>query len=140
MRKAAVLLFFGLAPSAYAQTTARATGPDGLEAWTLDRHTPEFRKNTVPLGIAIARNGKIIRTIGESEGRPYFWNLMFLPDGKRIAYETGPFHWSMTCVLMDIQSGKHLEEHDCFTNESIAAAPDWVKQLDSHPQIPPTAK
>ena len=115
-----------------AQTTARDRGPNGLEARTDDRHTPKFRTNKVPLGIIIARYGKMIRYIGHKDGGPFFWNLMLLPDGKRIAYESGPFHFSMTCTLMDIATGKHLSDIDCFSDESVRGAPEWVRALQAH--------
>ena len=78
----------------------------------------------------IARNGKRIRYIGQQNGGPFFWNLMLLPDGKRIAYQHGPFHFVITCTLMDITNGKKLEETSCFTADEIAAAPQWVQDLD----------
>lgn len=115
-----------------AQTTARDLGANGLEARTDDRHTREFRTKMEPLGIIITRHGKRIRYIGGKDGGPFFWKLMLLPDGKRIAYESGPFHFAMTCTLMDIQTGKHLSDIDCFSQESIDAAPEWVRMLDAH--------
>jgi len=47
------LLLIG--PLSNAQTTARDKGPNGLEAWTDDRHSKQFRRNTEPLGIIVAR-------------------------------------------------------------------------------------
>ena len=122
---------------ALAQTTAYDKGPGGLEAWTDDRHTKEFRTNTEPFGIVIARAGKVIRRIGDHDGGPFFWNLMLLPDGKRIAYESGPFHFAMTCTLMDIATGKHLQDYDCFSSDNIDNGPQWVKDLLSVERTPP---
>ena len=122
---------------AFAQTTAYDKGPGGLQAWTDDHHTREFRTNTEPFGIVIARNGKVIRRIGEHDGGPFFWNLMLLPDGKRIAYEHGPFHFAMNCTLMDIATGKHLQDYDCFSGDSIDNGPQWVKDLLSTDRTPP---
>lgn len=120
-----------------ARTHAYDKGPGGLEAWTDDHHTREFRTNTEPFGIVIARHGKVIRRIGKHDGGPFFWNLMLLPDGKRIAYEHGPFHFVMTCTLMDIATGRQLEQVSCFTDEEIEKDPEWVRDLLSKDRTPP---
>ena len=131
MPKLALLVILATATlvTARAQQTAYDKGPGGLEAWTDDHHTKQFRTNTEPFGIVIARNGKVIRRIGERDGGPFFWNLMLMPDGKRIAYEHGPFHFAMTCTLMDIGTGKHIEDVSCFSDDEIEKGPEWMKSL-----------
>ena len=130
-RAIALLHACAFALTAHTQTTAYDRGPNGLEAWTDDHHTRQFRINTEPFGIVIARHGKRIRSIGRKDGGPFFWNLMLLADGKRIAYEHGPFHFVMTCTLMDIATGRKLEEVPCWTEEEIDADPQWVRDLEA---------
>jgi hypothetical protein len=54
---------------------------------------------------------------------------MFTPDGKQVAYESGPLHFSMSCVLVDIATGKQVGYFDCF-QELPDGAPAWVKTLE----------
>ena len=122
---------------AQVQITAYDRGPNGLEAWTDDHHTRLFRKNAEPFGIVVARHGSIVRYIARRDGGPFFWNVMLLPDGKRIAYESGPFHMSMNCTLMDIATGRHLEDVPCFSDKDLEALPAWANDLLDEDRKPP---
>ncbi len=64
------------------------------------------------------------------EGEPIIWQWMFWDDGKRIAYETGPLHLGMKCVLADVRSGRRRETCDCY-RKLPAHAPNRVKALES---------
>ena len=54
---------------------------------------------------------------------------MFQNDGKQVAYESGPLHFSMTCVLADVATGRQVGTYDCF-GELPADAPAWVESLE----------
>lgn len=105
-------------------------GPRGLEGWTLDGPIPDHPGEKFPFTLMIARNGRVIRRF---PGDAFVWKWMFLEDGERVAYEAGPLHFSLACILADIQTGKQLETFDCFPNPLPADAPDWVKTLEGHP-------
>lgn len=77
--------------------------------------------------LVLARNGRIVRRISDG---PFIWRWIFIAGGKQVAYETGPLHFSMTCVLLDNQTGKRLADYDCF-GALPADAPDWLKQLEA---------
>jgi hypothetical protein len=77
----------------------------------------------LPVRLVIARHGKVVRRI---DGSPFVWR--FQADGRRVAYETGPLHFSMMCVLADIQSGKELERVDCYRPPEHM--PRWVEELE----------
>ena len=76
--------------------------------------------------LVIARRGRIVRRI---HGDGFVWDWKFTPDGKRVAYESGPMHFVLTCHLMDIRSGKEIDSYDCFNNPP--GTPDWVRQFES---------
>jgi hypothetical protein len=104
-------------------------GPNGLEGWKLEGPIPDQPNEKFPFTLVIARNGKEIRRF---DGSPFVWKWMFLDDGKRVAYEDGPLHSSLACVLADIETGKQLGIYDCF-GELPADAPAWVKALEANP-------
>jgi hypothetical protein len=47
-----------------------------------------------------------------------------------VAYETGPFHFGMTCVLADVKTGRRMGSVDCY-HELPPDAPDWVQALEA---------
>jgi len=51
--------------------------------------------------LVLARNGHRLRRI---EGEPIIWKWMFWADGRQVAYETGPLHFGMSCVLADVKT------------------------------------
>jgi hypothetical protein len=116
------------------QETAHVRGPKGLEGWKLTSVIETLEnQGPLPTELILARNGRIIRHIKDEA---FIWNWMFLPDGRRVAYETGPLHFSMNCVLLDIPSGRKIAVFDCFSSDR-EAAPAWVKTLESHPSNTP---
>lgn len=104
-------------------------GPHGLEGWTLEGPIPDAPNDKFPFILVIARNGKEIRRF---HGSAFIWKWMFLEDAKRVAYESGPLHFGLTCILADLDTGKELSAYDCF-RELPADAPDWVKTLEANP-------
>jgi hypothetical protein len=128
---ALILLF---APSLFAQTADKPTesihreGPHGLEGWTLDSPLPDsqYEGERFAFTLVLARKGRVLRRF---EGDPIIWKWMFWADGRQVAYETGPLHFSMNCVLLDVETGRQIEDYDCYhmpDNE-----PDWVIALEN---------
>jgi hypothetical protein len=104
-------------------------GPHGLEGWTLDGPIPDHPGEKFPRTLVIARNGRVIRRF---PGEGFIWRWKFLADGRQVAYESGPMHFVLACVLADIETGKELSRYDCFP-ELPSDAPDWVKTLEANP-------
>jgi hypothetical protein len=50
----------------------------------------------------------------QNDGGRFYWNFVFLPDGKQVAFEHGSLHFNLTCTLMDIHTGKRVQDYDCF--------------------------
>lgn len=127
-----VLLVAALAQAQTTQVTGGPTeskhqpGPAGLEAWTLDYEVP-LHTESYPEVLVIARKGQIIRKI---DGDPFIWNWIFLKNGRQIAYETGPLHFGMSCILADVTTGKQLATYDCF-HKLPPDAPPWVEELET---------
>lgn len=106
-------------------------GPNGLEGWQ-HFHTLE-NGNEVSETLTIARNGKLVRTIN---GDPFVWRWLFQADGREVVYETGPLHFSMACVRVNVLSGKELERLDCFSypsNPPSSGCPHWLDALQNSP-------
>ena len=103
-------------------------GPNGREGWTLNGPLPDRPNETFPFTLVIARNGHVIRKF---EGGAFVWNWIFWADGKQVAYESGPLHFSLECILADVKTGKELSSYDCF-HGIPDNAPDWLKALESH--------
>jgi hypothetical protein len=102
-------------------------GPHALEGWTLDTFIPGHGTERYPHTLIIAAHGKVLHRF---DGPAFFiWNWMFQDDGKQVAYESGPLHFSLTCVLADVRTGRQLADYDCF-RELPADAPPWVKELE----------
>jgi hypothetical protein len=106
--------------------SAHKKGPNGLEGWTLDSPNPGTGER-IPFTLVIARSGRAIRRI---EGDPTIWKWMFRADGQQIAIMTGPLHFSATCFLQDLATGKKLASYDCYHDMPLPE-PDWVKDLES---------
>lgn len=107
----------------------RYPGPHGLTGWTVSAITPGVEnQGLLPLELVIARNRHIVRRL---KGSPFVWKWDFQHNGRWVAYEAGPLHFSMACYLVDIQSGRQLAVYDCYTNDFNAlSTPAWVRQLD----------
>ena len=104
-------------------------GPNGWEGWTLKSSIPGDPPggDKYPFTLVIARNGKIVRQI---DGDPFVWNWIFWADGKQVAYESGPLHFGMSCILADIESGRQLGMVDCY-HELPDNAPEWAVKVES---------
>lgn len=104
-------------------------GPGGLEGWTLDSPVPDsgYGDERFAFTLVIARDGHVIRRI---EGEPIIWSWMFWADGREVAYETGPFHFGMTCLLIRLSDGRQIDSYDCY-HDLPQAKPDWVKALEA---------
>ncbi len=103
-------------------------GPHGLEGWT--RSEDVEGQGMLPVELILARNGRMIRRINDG---PFIWRWLFLHNGKQIGYETGPLHFSMTCVLVEVASGRQLATYDCFS-ELPQNAPRWVELMEAKGQ------
>jgi len=103
-------------------------GPNGLDSWTLN--WPLFDSNDadnpLPFVLVISQNGRALQRI---TGHPFIWKWMFWDGGHQVAYETGPLHFSMACVLMDIGNGRQVDTIDCW-QELPTNAPEWAKALE----------
>jgi len=108
------------------EESAHRQGPHQLEGWTLNSSIPDHPGEKFPFTLVLARRGHIIRRIS---GDPFVWNWLFWADGSQVAYESGPLHFSMSCVLADISTGRQLARYDCYT-DLPADAPAWVKALE----------
>ena len=103
-------------------------GPHSLEGWTLNSPIPEsnYGDERFAFTLVLARNRHVLHRI---QGEPIIWKWIFWSDGRQVAYETGPFHFGMSCVLIDVESGRKLNSLDCW-HELPADAPDWAKALE----------
>jgi hypothetical protein len=110
--------------SAAAGESEHVTGPDGLVGWKVTYLLEN--QEEVSDTLIIARNGARIRTL---HGDPLIWTWMFQGDGKSLAFESGPLHFAMACVLIDIASGKELQRVDCFTYPEHPPAGGWPAWL-----------
>ena len=104
------------------------TGPHGLEGWTLEHPWPNSNYGDEPFAftLVLARNGRRVRRMG---GDPIIWKWMFWADGRQVAFETGPLHFGMSCVLADVKTGRKLEILDCY-HKLPANVPAWVTALN----------
>lgn len=103
------------------------SGPNGLEGWTLNWPIPDRPNERFPTTLVIARNGHVIRRI---EGDAFVWNWIFWADGKQVAYESGPLHFGLSCILADVKTGRRVASYDCFHGIPDDAH-DWLKALES---------
>ncbi len=101
-------------------------GPNGFEGWTLNYTVIDHRDERYPMTLVIAREGHIRRKI---EGEPFLWRWIFWANGRQVAYEAAPFHFSLDCVLADTKTGRRLASYDCFHGVPDNA-PGWLKTLE----------
>ena len=136
-----IIVFVILAPgfSLHAQTPRSALagsqpiesehtkGPHGLEGWTLNWPLLDAKDTSerYAFTLVVSRNGRILRI----DGHPFIWKWMFWSDGRQVAYETGPLHFSMSCVLADAETGRQLAAFDCEYQDLPKNAPDWLQAL-----------
>jgi hypothetical protein len=108
--------------------TEHRTGPHGLEGWTLEYPLPDsnYGDQRFAFTLVLARSGHRFRRI---EGEPIIWKWMFWADGRQVAYETGPLHFGMSCILADVKTGRKLEILDCY-HQLPANVPAWVTALN----------
>jgi len=113
-------------------------GPHGMEGWTLDWPIPEsgYGDERLPLTLVLARDGHILRRI---DGDAFIWRWIFWADGTQVAYESGPLHFSVDCVLYDLAKGREISRVDCY-HELPANVPDWVSALEASKAPQPTSK
>jgi hypothetical protein len=116
----------GLAGQQHTESAHRI-GPHGLAGWTLDYPFPDHPEDHYPRVLVISRNGRVITRI---TGKHYIWNWIFWNDGRQVAYEDGPPHFIMSCILADVVTGRHLEDVDCFM-PSPDGSPSWLNALQS---------
>lgn len=134
----ALLLVIGVAGATFARASQPADrptqsvhrhGPEGLEGWTLEAPVRDsgYGDERFAFALVIARHGRIVRRIN---GDPFIWKWIFRAGGREIAYATGPFHFSETCLLVRLADGKRLDGYDCY-HDRPAVRPDWVKALQA---------
>jgi hypothetical protein len=118
--------------AAQVKTTGKPTesqhqaGPDSWEGWTLSYVIPDLDPNEIyPMTLVLAHKGHVVRRIA---GAPFIWEWIFWSHGQQVAYATGPLHFGMQCVLIDIRSSHELGSVDCF-HDLPAGAPDWARRL-----------
>ena len=104
------------------------TGSHGLEGWTLEYRLPNsnYGDERFAFTLVLVRNRHRLHRI---EGEPIIWEWMFWADGRQVAYETGPLHFGMSCVLTDVKTGRQLEILDCY-HKLPAKVPAWVTALN----------
>lgn len=111
-------------PGNKAIQSAHVLGPNGLEGWTLSNHVEN--QGPLPMSLVIARRGRVVRHI---TGRPFLWKWKFESNGELVAFESGPLHFGMVCVLVNIRTGKQVANYDCY-RELPSDAPRWVQELE----------
>ena len=107
------------------------SGPRGLSGWIVSTTLPGLdSQGPLPFELVIARNGHIIRRLNDGS---FQWKWSFQNDGRWVAYETGPLHFSLTCFLVDVASGRQLASFDCYNKDLLAPrTPAWVRQLEAN--------
>lgn len=101
-------------------------GPAGLRGWTLSHPFPDNPQDLYPRKLIITRNGRVIRRI---TGQHYIWRWIFWDGGRQVAYEDGPPHFMMRCILVDVKTGLEVENYDCFSGLP-KDAPLWLESLE----------
>src|ERR1700743_2455410 len=91
------------------EESAHRQGPHGLEGWTLKSSIPDRPGETYSFTLVLARRGQIVQRIS---GDPLVWRWMFWAAGRQVAYESGPLHFDLACVLADISTGHELARYD----------------------------
>jgi hypothetical protein len=139
VRGLAVVVLVGMTVGALAQwskdftESAHRRGPHGVEGWTRNYPDPDEPGVRYAMMLVVGRDGKALHRF---EQGTYVWKWMFWADGREVAYQSGPKHFMMRCILADVRTGKELENLDCF-QELPETAPTWGKALvamDGHGQ------
>lgn len=129
MRHLIVLSLFSMFGQSNANrpvASPHVAGPNELEGWTLSVEVQEGL-GPLPTSLVIARRGRVVRQI---DGSPFVWKWKFESHGELVAFESGPLHFDMTCVLENIRTGKEIAVYDCY-KELPQNAPAWVKELEA---------
>ncbi len=113
------------APDLHATVSPHRRGPHGLAGWTLNEPYPDRPGEVYPRTLVLSRHGRIIRRI---TGESYLWKWLFWADGTQVAYQDGPPHFVLRCILVDLKTGHQLANEDCFS-DLPASAPAWEQQL-----------
>lgn len=121
-----IVAFVSITSSSVGKESPHVKGPNGLEGWTLPYALDNG--NEVSTTLLIARKGRVIR---QFKGDPFIWRWTFLENGKQIAFETGPLHFGMGCVLVKTSTGKELDRVDCFTYPRKPPSGGWPRWVDS---------
>ena len=117
----------GAQPNSKPTESRHLRGPDGYEGWTLDYPVVgRSADERYPMTLVIARDGRVFRQI---EGHPFIWKWMFWSDGQQVAYETGPLHFYMSCVLIDTKTGHEIASFACEYQDLPDSAPGALKTL-----------
>jgi hypothetical protein len=101
-------------------------GPNGLEGWTLNYPFPDRPEDRYPRTLVVSRHGRILHRF---VGQHYVWNWIFWANGRQVAYEDGPPHFAMRCILADVATARELANVDCF-GELPGNAPRWLTTLE----------
>ncbi len=120
------LAVISLEAAAQHTESTRCSGPHGLVGWTLDYPFPDRPDDHYPRVLILSRNGRVMHRI---EGEHYIWNWIFWADGRQIAYEDGPPHFIMRCILVDLTTGERVEDVNCFMPVP-AGSPSWLTALE----------
>jgi hypothetical protein len=102
-------------------------GPAGLQGWTLNYPFPDRPQERYPRILVIAQNGRVIRHIS---GQHYIWKWIFWNGGRQVAYEDGPPHFIMRCILLDLKTGHEVGNYDCFSGLP-KDSPLWLESLEN---------
>ena len=115
-------------PAEKPSETEHIQGPNGMEGWTEDWSIPGsgYGDEKLPTTLVVARHGHILRI----EGNGFVWNWIFWADGRQVAYESGPLHFGLSCILYDLRRGREIRSIDCY-HDLPPNAPDWVLKLEA---------
>lgn len=108
------------------------TAQDGVtKGWLVEIPWPDQDDasqswRTIAIRVVIARRGRVIRRIDGGVG---IWNWDFWKGGQQVAFEVGPVHGETSCALIDIKTGRTVDEWpgDCRFVSEMDNVPDWVK-------------
>ncbi len=106
-------------------------GPHGLSGWIVSEAIPGLEsQGPLPITLVLARNGHVFRRLSYGT---LLWKWSFQNDGKWVAFEMGPLHFSLACVLSDTATGRQLASQDCYNKDLLAPSnPAWVRQLEAN--------
>jgi hypothetical protein len=101
-------------------------GPNELEGWTLNYPFPGRPEDRYPRTLVLSQNGRILHRFVSQH---YIWNWIYWANGRQVAYEDGPPHFSMQCILADVATGQVLASNNCF-GKLPDDAPPWLQTLE----------